>query len=36
MFYHQSNQNQAKATMIHNMIRQQQFEAKDKKKMDVQ
>ena len=35
LFYHQNNQHQAKATMIKSMIKQQQEEAKIKKRRDV-
>lgn len=35
LFYHQNNQHIAKANMIKAMIKQQQEEAKLKKKMDV-
>ena len=35
LFYHQSNQHTAKATMIKNLIRDQQQEAKQKKQKEL-
>ena len=35
LFYHQNNQHVAKATMIKNLIRDQQQEAKQKKQNDI-
>lgn len=35
LFYHQNNQHVAKATMIKNLIRDQQHEAKQKKQKEI-
>ena len=35
LYYHQNNQHMAKATMIKNLIRDQQNEAKSKKHNDI-